>query len=56
MIKLEHTQWPICPHCGSYQVDDMEGYQYQEVECSECGKSFKRFRHIEITYTTEVTE
>lgn len=40
----------------SHQGDDMEGYQYQEVECSECGELFKRFRHIEVTYTTEVME
>jgi len=56
MSKCEHTQRPICPHCGKHQTDDMEGNQYQEVECSECGELFKRFRHIEVTYTTEVME
>ena len=56
VIGMSLTPWPICPHCRERQQDDMEAGQYQECECTACGKNYKRFREIEISYTTEAME
>lgn len=57
-IDHDHTDEVVCPYCGyefgdSWDLSDDSG----ELDCSECGKEFEYYRHIEVTYCTyQITE
>uniref|UniRef100_A0A6H1ZF29 Uncharacterized protein n=1 Tax=viral metagenome TaxID=1070528 RepID=A0A6H1ZF29_9ZZZZ len=58
-IRHYKTTFIACPYCGyedhdSWEVDfgGIEG-TIENLECGDCGKSFRVSKYCEITYTTE---
>lgn len=47
----------VCPHCGYEHGDSFEylnaGHDDGETECDGCGKRFRWFAEITVTYSTE---
>ncbi len=57
-IDLNYTDEIVCPYCGykftdSWEIRMNEHGDIGKHECERCGKKFKAYRNIEITYTTE---
>ena len=56
-IDHEHTNLPVCPHCGKEVEDTFElGFDGDEgeveVECYGCKKEFIITQHIRVSYST----
>lgn len=52
-INCSYTDEVVCPHCRYEFSDSWEFADFETFECYECGKEFKIFRHVEVTYSTE---
>lgn len=52
-INCSYTDEVVCPHCRYEFSDSWEFADFEIFECYECGKEFKIFRHVEVTYCTE---
>lgn len=54
--NTEYTSEPVCPHCG-YQMrdawEDVEGEDWNNVECGRCEKEYRVIRHVSVSFTTE---
>ena len=55
--NIEHymTDEVVCPHCGyeyggSWEYDDDD---LDTMTCDECGKPFKAYREVDVSYITE---
>lgn len=58
-IDHEYTMEIVCPYCGYEFSDSWEHDLTLDrgwLECGECGKEFRAFKHIEVTYSTEKKE
>ena len=53
-IDHEYTTELVCPYCGYEHSDSWEiAADDGEWECPECGQTFRYFRDIEVTYSTQ---
>ena len=52
-INCSYTDEVVCPYCEYEFSDSWEFADFETFECCECGKEFKIFRHVEVTYCTE---
>ena len=56
-IDHDNTNNLVCPYCGYEDRDSWEVYPGEEdlevCECGSCGKEFRAWRNISITYSTE---
>lgn len=56
---IEHTKYPVCPHCG-YKHHDVWEWDFGcgldgeigDTDCDSCGKSFFCSRSTIVSYTT----
>jgi predicted Zn-ribbon and HTH transcriptional regulator len=57
--KVEGTDNAVCPQCG---YEDKQSWEYNlngestESECPECSAEFTVWRHVYVTYSTELIE
>ncbi len=59
--STQHTEQPICPHCGHVERDaweiDFGGYEGDtETACGSCGRDYFVSRHCSVTYSTRAIE
>lgn len=57
-IDCDHTDDPVCPHCGHVVTDawelDFNVIEQCEIECDECHKPFRVTRDCSVSYSTEI--
>jgi len=50
------TEFPVCPHCGfedeEWDSSESDPQKKGRATCKECGRRFKYYEEVEISYTT----
>ena len=57
-IDHEFTRNIICPYCGYEDEDSWETEPDEQgclgsIACGKCGREFKAYRYVDVTYSTE---